>query len=142
MIQLVVFFVLYMISHAATLHWNVLFTPLLLVEMMLLSLGCGIALASFTTKYKDLTVLVSFLMQIWMYATPIVYPASEIPESYRKFMMLNPMAPIVETFRCIWFGNGIIPFEYLIISLGTTMLILMIGVVLFQRAQRNFLDTI
>ena len=142
MIQLVVFAAIYLMGNKGTLSWNVLYTPVLIFELMTLSLGCGIILASFTTKYKDLTVLVSFLTQIWMYATPIVYPASKIPEKLQVIFMLNPVAPIVETFRAAWFGNAVIPYGYLIISMLMTAGILMLGIVLFQYAQRNFLDTV
>lgn len=141
-IQLVVFIILYMISFEGMLSWKVLYMPLLVLEMMALSLGCGIILAAFTTKYKDLTVLVTFLLQIWMYATPVVYPASKIPENLRMLFMLNPMAPIVETFRGIWFENGNIPVNYLLLSAGITVVILSVGILLFQKAQRNFLDTV
>lgn len=141
-IQLIVFIILYLLGTDGALSWRVLFTPFLVIELMALALGCGIIMASFTTKYKDLTVLVTFFMQIWMYATPIVYPASKIPESLRMVFMLNPVAPIVETFRIIWFGNGTVPTMYLVISVVMTVLILAVGIVLFQRAQRNFLDTV
>ena len=136
------FIILYLLGTDGALSWRVLFTPFLVIELMALALGCGIIMASFTTKYKDLTVLVTFFMQIWMYATPIVYPASKIPESLRMVFMLNPVAPIVETFRIIWFGNGTVPTMYLVISVVMTVLILAVGIVLFQRAQRNFLDTV
>lgn len=142
LIQLIVFVLLYILSGQGGFCWQMLYTPLLVVEVMLLSLGFGLLIASFTTKYKDLTVLITFLMQIWMYATPIVYPTSKIPESLRMIFMLNPMAPIVETFRSIWFTNEIMPTEYLLLSVVTTGLILSLGAVLFQKAQKNFLDTV
>lgn len=142
LIQLIVFLVLYFVVNPGGFCWQMLYTPFLLLEMMVLSLGCGLVIASFTTKYKDLNVLITFIMQIWMYATPIVYPASKIPENLRVLFMLNPMAPMVETFRCIWFENGHVPTEYLLVSILTTGLIAGVGVVLFQRAQKNFLDTI
>ena len=141
-IQLVVFIVIYMTSGGSFPGWNIVWIPFLVIEMMALSLGCGITLAAFTTKYKDLTVLVTFLMQIWMYATPIVYPASKIPENMRMIFMLNPMAPVVESFRAVWFGNTVIPYGYLGISVLLTSGILVVGIILFQRAQRNFLDTV
>ena len=141
-IQLVVFLFMYILSAEVAFNWKILYIPVLMIELMALSLGCGIFLASFTTKYKDLAVLVTFLLQIWMYATPIVYPASKIPETLRTIFMLNPMTPIVETFRCIWFSTTDIPTGYLLISILTTIVILGAGIVLFQRVQRNFLDTV
>lgn len=121
--------------------WNIFLLPLLLVQVMALALGCGVLIASFTTKYRDLTVLVSFFLQVWMYATPVVYPASQIPDSLQSIFMLNPMTPVMETFRCILFG-GKIPVGYLLISIGVTCVLLVLGIVVFQRAQRSFLDTV
>lgn len=142
LIQLAVFILLYIFANQGTFCWQMLCIPFLVLEVMVLSLGCGLVIASFTTKYKDLNVLITFIMQIWMYATPIVYPASKIPENLRMIFMLNPMAPVVESFRSIWFGNGTMPTEYLILSVIVTGAILGIGIILFQRAQKNFLDTI
>ncbi len=115
--------------------------PLLLVQTMALSMGCGIILSSFTVKYRDLTVLINFFLQIWMYATPVVYPASQIPESFKTLFMLNPMTPVMESFRCILFG-GELPVCFLMLSMAVTILILFVGMFVFQRAQRSFLDTV
>lgn len=115
--------------------------PLLLVQTMALSMGCGIILSSFTVKYRDLTVLINFFLQIWMYATPVVYPASQIPESFKTLFMLNPMTPVMESFRCILFG-GELPVCFLMLSMAVTILILFVGMFIFQRAQRSFLDTV
>lgn len=115
--------------------------PILLLQTMALSMGCGILLSSFTVKYRDLTVLISFLLQIWMYATPVVYPASQIPENFRILFMLNPMTPVMESFRSILFG-GDIPVSFLLLSMSVTLLILLVGMLVFQRAQRSFLDTV
>ena len=142
LIQLTVFLLLYLVGNSGGFCPQMLLTPLLVAEMMLLSLGCGLVIASFTTKYKDLNVLITFIMQIWMYATPIVYPAENIPDNLRLLFMLNPMAPIVEAFRGIWFENRQMPTEYLLLSILTTGLITVLGVILFQKAQKNFLDTI
>lgn len=115
--------------------------PLLLMQTMALSMGCGIILSSFTVKYRDLTVLINFFLQIWMYATPVVYPASQIPESFKILFMLNPMTPVMESFRCILFG-GELPVGFLMLSMAVTILILFVGMFVFQRAQRSFLDTV
>lgn len=121
--------------------WRVLLLPVLLIQTMALAMGCGILLASATVKYRDLTVLISFLLQIWMYATPVVYPVTQIPESFRPLFLLNPMTPVIESFRSIFFG-GAIPAGYLAVSMGMTIFILVIGMLVFQRAQRSFLDTV
>lgn len=142
LIEFGLFMLLYLCHGAlAALNAGFLLLPILLLQTMALSMGCGILLASFTVKYRDLTVLIGFLLQIWMYATPVVYPASQIPEELRKIFMLNPMAPVMESFRSILFG-GTIPVNELMISMAVTFLLLFVGMMVFQRAQRSFLDTV
>lgn len=120
----------------------VLLTPLLLIMVAMLSLGFGIIISSLTTKYRDLAVLVTFGVQLWMYATPVVYPISQIPLKWQGIVLLNPMAPIVETFRYAFFGAGNIPWFYLGISVITTLIVLFLGIVLFNKVQKTFMDTI
>nr|WP_317999560.1 ABC transporter permease [uncultured Faecalibacillus sp.] len=120
----------------------VLLTPLLLIMVAMLSLGFGIIISSLTTKYRDLAVLVTFGVQLWMYATPVVYPISQIPLKWQGIVLLNPMAPIVETFRYAFLGAGNIPWFYLGISVITTLIVLFLGIVLFNKVQKTFMDTI
>ena len=140
--MLLILYVCYGFTTAGQGAWQYFWLlPILLLQMMVLALGCGTVLAAVTVKYRDLIVLTGFFLQIWMYATPVVYPASQIPDNLRRIFMLNPMAPIVETFRCILFG-GTIPMEYLLISIVVTIAAAGIGINMFQRAQRSFLDTV
>ena len=120
----------------------ILITPLLLVQLAALALGFGIIISSMTTKYRDLTVLVTFGVQLWMYATPVVYPASQIGGKLKTLMMLNPVSPIVESFRYAFLGSGSIPWNYLGISVVTTLVVLFAGVVLFSRVEKTFMDTV
>ncbi|WP_343338766.1 hypothetical protein TPELB_09720 [Terrisporobacter petrolearius] len=120
----------------------VLITPLLLVQLAALALGFGIIISSLTTKYRDLAVLVGFGVQLWMYATPVVYPASQIGGKLKTLMMLNPVSPIVESFRYVFLGSGSIPWNYLGISMITTLVVLFTGVVLFSRVEKTFMDTV
>lgn len=120
----------------------ILMTPLLLLQLALLSLGFGIIISSLTTKYRDLVVLVTFGVQLWMYATPVVYPASQIGGKLKTLMMLNPVSPIVEAFRYAFLGSGSIPFNFLLISMVTTLIVLLIGVVLFSKVEKTFMDTV
>lgn len=120
----------------------ILLTPFLLIMIAMLALGFGIIISSLTTKYRDLAVLVTFGVQLWMYATPVVYPISQIPLKWRNLMLLNPVAPIVETFRYAFLGSGSIPWLYLGISVITTLVVLFIGIVLFNKVQKTFMDTI
>ena len=145
-VQFVMFlgFAIYYYVTGAPIHPNIyiLITPLLLVQLALLSLGFGIIISSLTTKYRDLAVLVTFGVQLWMYATPVVYPASQIDGKLKTLMMLNPVSPIVESFRYAFLGRGSIPWNFLGISVITTLVVLFIGVVLFSRVEKTFMDTV
>ena len=137
-------FMVYFMIKGSPIHPNlyILITPLLLVQLAALALGFGIIISSLTTKYRDLAVLVTFGVQLWMYATPVVYPASQISGSLKTLMMLNPVSPIVESFRYAFLGCGSIPWGYLGISVITTLVVLVIGVVLFSRVEKTFMDTV
>ena len=137
-------FAIYYYIKGAPINPNIyiLMTPLLLVELAMLSLGFGVIISSLTTKYRDLAVLVTFGVQLWMYATPVVYPASQIGGKLKNLMMLNPVSPIVETFRCAFLGCGSIPWNFLMISVCTTLVVLFIGVILFSRVEKTFMDTV
>jgi lipopolysaccharide transport system permease protein len=120
----------------------ILILPLLILQMAALGLGCGIIISSLTTKYRDLTQLVGFGVQLWMFATPVVYPISRIPAKFQWIIALNPMAPIVELFRYSFLGAGtIIPWQ-IGLSIFNTIIILVIGIVLFSRIEKSFMDTV
>lgn len=116
-------------------------TPLLLVLMGLLGLGTGIAISSLTTKYRDLTFLVGFGVQLAMYATPVIYPMSVVPEKYRWLVQANPMSAIIETFRAIYLG-GTIPWNALGVSALVTFALLVLGILIFNRVEKTFMDTV
>lgn len=145
-VQFILFliFVVYYCANGAAIYPNIyiLITPLLLLQLAILALGFGIIISSLTTKYRDLAVLVTFGVQLWMYATPIVYPASQISGKLRTLMMLNPVSPIVESFRYAFLGSGFIPWDFLIISILVTITVLFIGIVLFSRVEKTFMDTV
>lgn len=117
-------------------------SPLLILQVALLGLGCGIIIAACTTKYRDLAVLVSFGVQLWMYASPVVYSATMISESLRKIYMLNPMAPIISCWRYAVLGIGEFPTVYWGISWITTAIVLVLGVILFSHIEKTFMDTV
>lgn len=137
-------FMIYFMIKGSPINPNlwILITPLLLVQLAALALGFGIIISSLTTKYRDLAVLVTFGVQLWMYATPVVYPASQIGGKLKTLMMLNPVSPIVESFRYAFLGSGSIPWNYLGISVVTTLVVLFAGVVLFSRVEKTFMDTV
>lgn len=116
--------------------------PLLVLQMGLLGLGCGLILTSLTTRYRDLANLVTFGVQLWMYATPVVYPASRIPDDWKWLMLVNPMAPIVEGFRVAVFGVGTLSSREMLTSVVTTLSLLAVGIVLFHRVEKSFIDTV
>lgn len=118
-----------------------LIIPLIWLETIALALGCGMLICSVTIRYRDLSVIIGVFLQIWMYLTPVVYPLSQIPEKWQFVFLLNPMAVVIECFRSVFFG-GVISVQELIISNLITMLVLIVGINVFQHAQASFLDTI
>jgi lipopolysaccharide transport system permease protein len=145
-IQLILFlgFYFYFIASGSPIRPNllVLLLPVLVFQMAVLSLGSGILVSSLTTKYRDLTYVMSFAVQLWMYASSVVIPASSIPERYLPIYMLNPMASIVELFRCIFLGRGVVDVVYVSISWAVTLVVLLGGIILFSRVEKSFMDTV
>lgn len=145
-IQLIAFFVFWMIylvgGNSIHPNWGLILIPLLLLQMAMLSLGFGVIISALTTKYRDLAMLVSFGVQLWMYATPVAYSSTLIPEKWIGLYMLNPMTPIIETFRYGFLGVGTINVTYSLISWGITLLILVVGVLLFNKVEKTFMDTV
>ena len=120
----------------------VLLIPFLILIMAALGLGFGIIISSLTTKYRDLTNLVGFGIQLWMYATPIIYPLSEIPEKYRIFIIANPITPIIETFRFALLGTGTFNLWHILYSVGFAIVALVIGILMFNKIEQSFMDTV
>jgi len=121
---------------------SILFLPLLVLQMAALGLGFGIIVSSLTTKYRDLSQLVGFGVQLWMFATPIVYPSSQIPVKWQWLIALNPMAPIIEFFRFSFLGVGTVSPLHMMLSALTTLLVLATGIILFSRIEKSFMDTV
>ena len=117
--------------------------PVLIIMMAGLALGFGILFSSMTTKYRDLTILLTFFVQLWMYATPIIYPLSFITSGKLKLMMsLNPLTSIVEAFKYGFLGSGSFSWWSLGYSFGFMCALLAVGIVVFNRVQRSFMDTV
>ncbi len=115
--------------------------PMLVLQMSLLGVGCGILLSSLTTKYHDIRHLVGFGVQLWMYFTPVVYPLSAVPDSMRVLFSLNPMVEVVEGFRLGFVGVSALNGKYVVISWVVTLAILLIGLARFSRVEKTFMDT-
>lgn len=119
-----------------------LLVPLMVIQMAMLGLGVGIIISSLTTKYRDLSILVGFGVSLWMYATPIVYPMSQVPEFLQGIIKLNPMAPIVNNFRYAFLGSGTPEISSWLLSMAVTAVFLFFGVILFSRVEKTFMDTV
>ncbi len=125
-------------------HWEAWpFVLVVLIHLGLLGLGCGIIISSLTTKYRDLAILVQFGVQLWMYASPIVYPLSMLKSGWMRTMLLiNPVTMPIEVFRYAILGNGTIIISYLLLSWIITILIFVVGIIIFNRVEKTFMDTV
>ena len=122
-----------------------LLTPLLLLQLGVLGLGFGIIVSALTTKYRDLAMLVSFGVHLWMYATPVTYSTSMIAEKFPQMMglyMLNPITPIIELFRAAYLGTDVYSYGYNLQSVIVTVVVFTVGVILFSRIEKTFMDTV
>jgi len=120
----------------------VLLTPYLLLLMAGIGLGVGIIVSSLTTRYRDLRFLISFGVTLWMYATPIIYPVSSVPEQFQPLIMLNPLSPVVEAFRYAYLGAGTVNLMNLLYSSVFMIGVVFAGVLLFNRIEATFMDTV
>ena len=124
-------------------NWAILLTPLLVMMLAGLGLGFGILISSLTTKYRDFTILFTFIVQLWMYATPIVYPLSMVEEGpLRTLIMANPMTSIIEAFKYATLGQGYFSWFALGYSFLFMSVLLLFSVAIFNKVQRNFMDTV
>ncbi len=120
----------------------ILLFPLLIILAAGLSLGFGIVFSSLTTKYRDLTFLLQFGVQLWMYASPVIYPLNSMPEDKRWIFALNPMTSVIETFKYAAIGNGVFSWTYLIYSIVFMIVLLFLSIVIFNRVEKGFMDTV
>ena len=121
---------------------TLLLAPVLILQTGMLGLGFGIIVASLTTKYRDLVVLVGFGVSLWMYASPVVYTIGLIPEKYLSLYMMNPMSPIMECWRNAVIGSGTFYWGYWAMSWAITLAVLLLGVMLFSHIEKTFMDTV
>lgn len=124
-------------------HFELLFLiPLIVLILAILAMGSGIIISSLTSKYRDLTMIVGIGMMLLMYSTPIMYPASAIPEFYKPYLHLNPISPLIETFRYVFTGTGTYKCFHLMYSFIFGMLLLIFGIFVFNKTEKTFMDTI
>lgn len=146
-IQLLLFVAIwiYFFASGSDIHltWAVLVVPILVVMLAGLGLGFGILISSMTTKYRDLTILFTFVVQLWMYATPIVYPISMVTnETLHTIIMLNPMTSIIEAFKYATLGQGYFSWGALGYSFAFMSILMLWGIIIFNKVQRSFMDTV
>ena len=144
MLLFVAFYLYFWLADAEVVpNWTLLLLPLLVVMLAGLGLGFGILVSSMTTKYRDFSILFTFIVQLWMYATPIVYPISMVTnETLRIIIMLNPMTAVVETFKYATLGQGYFSWGALGYSFAFMSALLLWGTVVFNKVQRSFMDTV
>lgn len=142
-IYLVVALVMFLTGNVFRITWVALLTPIIVAQMALLGLGFGIIISSLTTKYRDLQMLVGFGVSLLMYLTPIVYSANSVGNGLLyKALMLNPVSPLIELTRYGWLGAGSTPWGYWGISWIVTAVVVFIGIIIFNKIEKNFLDTV
>ncbi|MFN2199682.1 MAG: ABC transporter permease [Caldilineaceae bacterium] len=141
---LFVVFVIFFMVAGSDVHLNaaILLTPLLILMLAGIGLGFGIIVSSMTTRYRDLTQLVAFGVQLLMYATPVIYPLSAVPERLRPIIALNPLTAIIETFRYGYLGAGDVGYGGLIYSFCFMVVVLLTGLIYFNRIEQTFMDTV
>jgi lipopolysaccharide transport system permease protein len=134
----------YILQPGSTVQPNhlVFLTPVLLILMAGIALGAGLVISALTTKYRDFTYLVTFGVTLLMYATPVIYPTTTIEEKYRFWVQLNPLSGIVETFRYGWLGSGSFSWSALGYSFAFMIVLLTGGIIVFNKVEKNFMDTV
>jgi lipopolysaccharide transport system permease protein len=131
------------IGHSAVSpNWKILYAPILVVLMAGYALGLGMIISSMTTKYRDLSMLVGFGVTLLMYATPVIYPLNAVPEKYTGVVKANPLSPIVELFRYAFLGSGQVSVSAMLYSFSFMVFLLLSGIVIFNKVEQNFMDTV
>lgn len=121
---------------------HILIFPLILITLAVLGLSAGIIISALTTKYRDFTFMVAVGVNLLMFASPVIIPASQIPPSFQKYLFLNPVAPLIEGFRYCFLGAGTFSVTGILISTGVSFVMLFIGLVIFNKVEQNFMDTV
>ena len=141
---LFLFVCLFYYLNGTTLHFGlqILLAPLMILITAGFALGCGLIISVLTAKYRDLDNIMQFLLRLFMFAAPVVYPASLIPEKYKFIFWLNPLTPVIEIFRSSFLKPHPLPLAYLMLSVLTSFIILMTGIILFNKREIQIMDVI
>lgn len=121
---------------------TVLLLPVYILEIAVLGMGCGIIISALTTKYRDLAVLVTFGIQLWMYGSAVIYPVSSLPLQWQNLLMFNPVVPVIEAFRYSFTGRGTFSVLYLVLSTVISVIMLLGGMIIFNKVEKTFMDTV
>lgn len=137
-------FIFYYFKGEVIFSWNaaIAILPVLLILMAGFALGLGMIISSLTTKYRDLAMFIGFGVGLLMYATPVIYPLSSVPSKYQFIVNANPISPIVETFRYAFLGSGHFSLMHLLYSLICMLIFLFAGIIIFNKVEKNFMDTV
>ena len=122
--------------------WHILLLPVLILIMAGLGLGSGMLISALTTKYRDFSFLLTFAVQLMMYATPVIYPLSFVEAGYRKYILANPMTSVIETFRYGFTGNGTFEWTHLAYRFGFMVFVVFLGTIVFNKVEKTFMDTV
>jgi len=142
LLLLIILIYFYFIGSELLININYIYIPLIIIHVSIISLGFGILISALTTKYRDLTFVLSFGLQLWMYATPIVYSFNLIPEKYKILMLLNPMTVPVENFKAVIFGSNNLSLFDNLIGITITFIIFFMGLIFFNKVEKTFMDTV
>jgi len=144
-VQLILFVLMlfyYLLEHRVQPNWYILLFPVVVFLMAILGLGIGLIVTALTTKYRDLAFIVTFGMQLLMYATPVIYPLAAAPAKYRTLITLNPMSGLIETFRYGFLGTGQFYTGAFTYSVIASIIIFILGLIVFNKVEKNFVDTV
>jgi len=145
-IQFALFVVVYVLYSVFYVHVSpspyIFLFPLLIIQIAAFSSGIGFILSVYVARYRDIEYFMNFLLRLFMFITPVVYPTDLVPQQYRLFFWLNPLTPVIETFRTIFFNTGVIHYKYLLLSSASVFFILAVGVVVFKKKEIAVMDTI
>ena len=136
-----VFYLYYFLQGAdIAMGWRIIVLPVLLLQMAALGLGVGCMVSAVTTRFRDLQIMLPFFLQLWMYASCVVYPLSQVPESYRWIFALNPMVFIIEAFRYAFMSHGTVYLWQIVVSFFVSIVVIFVGLIMFNKTQRTCVD--
>jgi lipopolysaccharide transport system permease protein len=136
------FFYYYITDTQIKPNFTLFLLPLYIIILAIMALGFGLIISALTTKYRDLTFLIQFSIQLWMYITPVIYPIAQIPEKYRIFILANPVSPLVEAFKYGFTGSGFFSIYFILYSLVFSVGLFFISLMIFNRIEKSFMDIV